>query len=414
MKKTVLKSFARLIARCGVAIQKGEEVRIRCDVDQPEFIALLTEEFYRAGASKVRVDMDYQPLKKLHVKYQTLRKLSAPEDWELARWEHEAAVLPASIYIISEDPDGLRGMNQEKDSKATQNRYKYIKPFRDRMENKYKWTIAAVPGKKWARKMFPGVPTATALEKQWQAILYTSRVVDAEGNLLDPIQEWEKHNADMHYRCRYLNDLQAEEIHFTAGNGTDLRVGLLPQALFCGGSELLPSQNVEYNPNIPSEECFTSPMKGKAEGIVYASKPLSYRGEIIDKFWMRFKDGHVVEAHAEVNDSLLHEMLSMDEGASYLGECALVPVDSPICQSGLLFYETLFDENASCHLAMGQGYSSVLKDFEKYTQEEAYAIGINDSMIHVDFMIGTPDLSVTVKTKDGRTVQVFKNGTWAF
>ncbi|MBQ5662070.1 MAG: aminopeptidase, partial [Clostridia bacterium] len=171
---------------------------------------------------------------------------------------------------------------------------------------------------------------------------------------------------------------------------------------------------IEFNPNIPSEEAFISPMKGEAEGIVYSSKPLSYRGELIENFSVRFEGGRAVEVHAEKNEELLRKMISMDEGAAYLGECALVPYDSPIRNSGILFYNTLFDENAACHLALGRGFTNVLKDYDKYTTEECYAKGINQSMIHVDFMIGTEDLSITAVTRDGRRVAIFENGNWAF
>ena len=199
----------------------------------------------------------------------------------------------------------------------------------------------------------------------------------------------------------------------SASTGTDFSVGLMPQMLFCGGAEKLPDKDVWYNANIPSEEVFTTPKSGDAEGVVYSTMPLSYRGVLIENFSLRFEKGRVVEAHAEKNEEALKLMLAMDEGASMLGECALVPYKSPIRESGILFYNTLFDENASCHLALGMGYSSCLKDFDRYSPEEARALGVNDSMIHEDFMIGAPDLSITGITEDGQTVEIFKNGDWA-
>ena len=189
---------------------------------------------------------------------------------------------------------------------------------------------------------------------------------------------------------------------------------MIEDALFCGGDEAAQGSGIVFNPNIPTEEVFISPKKGVAEGIVYSSKPLSYQGQLIENFWMRFENGKAVEVGAEKGEALLKEMVSMDEGAAYLGECALVPYDSPISNSGLLFYNTLFDENASCHLAMGHGFTNTLKDYDKYTLKECYEKGINDSMIHVDFMIGTKDLSITAITRDGRRVPVFENGNWAF
>ena len=188
---------------------------------------------------------------------------------------------------------------------------------------------------------------------------------------------------------------------------------MIPEGKFCGGGETILS-GVFFNPNIPTEECFISPKRGLAEGIVYATKPLSYQGQMIDNFYMRFENGKVVEAKAEQGQELLDYMLSMDEGAAYLGECALVPQNSPICQSGLLFYNTLFDENAACHLAVGMGFPDTIKDFQNKTLEECRALGINDSMIHVDFMIGCDSMNIDAICEDGRTVAVFRNGNWAF
>ena len=193
------------------------------------------------------------------------------------------------------------------------------------------------------------------MEKLWEAILSASRVDD------DPIAAWAAHNADLKARCDYLNSLSIASLHYTADNGTDLTVGMIPEAIFCGGGETTKG-GVFFNPNIPTEECFISPMRGKAEGIVYSPKPLSYHGQLIDKFFMRFEGGKVVESHAEIGDEVLTTMLNMDEGARYLGEGALVPQASPICQSGLLFYNTLFDENAACHLAIGMGFADTIRD----------------------------------------------------
>ena len=188
---------------------------------------------------------------------------------------------------------------------------------------------------------------------------------------------------------------------------------MIPEAIFCGGAETS-RQGIVFNPNIPSEECFISPMKGKAEGIVYSSMPLSYQGQLIDNFSIRFENGKAVEAKAEVGEELLNTMLTMDEGAGYLGECALVPQASPICESGILFYNTLFDENAACHLAVGMGFTDTIKDHHNKTLEECRALGINDSMIHEDFMIGCDTMNIDASCADGKIVPIFRNGNWAF
>jgi len=230
----------------------------------------------------------------------------------------------------------------------------------------------------------------------------------------DPVAAWDAHNTDLSARCAYLNSLGIETLEIKSSNGTNLSVGMIEEALFMGGSEAAQGSGIEFNPNIPSEEVYISPKKGVAEGVAVASKPLSYRGELIENFSVRFENGKAVEVHAEKNEALLREMISMDEGAAFLGEVALVPYDSPIRNSEILFYNTLFDENAACHLALGHGFTNTLKDYDKYTLAECYEKGINDSMIHVDFMIGTADLCVVAVTRDGRRVPVFEKGNWAF
>lgn len=408
MKKTVMQKYARLIARKGINVKKGQEVIVSASLDQPEFVKMVVEECYRAGASKVTVEWSYQPITKLHYRYRTLKTLSTFEKWEIEKLEHKCETLPATIYIESDDPDGLKGIDQTKVSKASQAKYPIIKPYHDKMDNKYQWCIAAVPGEAWAKKVFPGERTSKAVEKLWNAILYTSR---ADGD--DPVKAWEEHNADLKTRFEYLNSLGIESLHYTASNGTDFTVGLIPDALFMGGSEFTLG-GTEFNPNIPSEEVFTSPMKGKAEGVVHATRPLSYRGELIENFSVRFENGKAVEVHAEKGEELLKQMISMDENAAYLGECALVPFDSPIRNSEITFFNTLFDENACCHLAFGRGFENCIKDFDKYTLEECREKGINDSLIHVDFMIGSEDLNITAHTRGGKDVAIFKDGNWAF
>lgn len=403
-----MQKYARLIARKGINVKKGQEVIVSASLDQPEFVKMVVEECYRAGASKVTVEWSFQPITKLHYRYRSLKTLSTFEKWEIEKLEHKCETLPATIYIESDDPDGLKGIDQTKVSKASQAKYPIIKPYHDKMDNKYQWCIAAVPGEAWAKKVFPGERTSKAVEKLWNAILYTSR---ADGD--DPVKAWEEHNADLKTRFEYLNSLGIESLHYTASNGTDFTVGLIPDALFMGGSEFTLG-GTEFNPNIPSEEVFTSPMKGKAEGVVHATRPLSYRGELIENFSVRFENGKAVEVHAEKGEELLKQMISMDENAAYLGECALVPFDSPIRNSEITFFNTLFDENACCHLAFGRGFENCIKYFDKYTLEECREKGINDSLIHVDFMIGSEDLNITAHTRGGKDVAIFKDGNWAF
>ena len=407
MKKTVLREYAKLIVKSGINVQKGQEVIVYADLDQPEFVAMVVDEAYKAKAKKVVVEWNYQPLQKLHVRYQSVKTMGTVAEWQKAKQQYFCDTLPCRIHLISEDPDGLKGINMAKVAKARQMSYPILKPYADAREGKQQWCIAAVPGAAWAKKVFPGMRTSIAMEKLWEAILSTSRVDS------DPVKAWEEHNKDLADRCAYLNSLGIESLHYTADNGTDLTVGMIPEARFCGGAEVS-RQKITFNPNIPTEECFISPMKGKAEGIVYSTKPLSYQGQLIENFSIRFENGKAVEAHAEKGEELLNTMLSMDEGAAYLGECALVPQSSPIAQSGLLFFNTLFDENAACHLAMGMGFADTIEDHHNKTLDECRALGINDSMIHEDFMIGCDSMNIDAITRDGKIVPVFRNGNWAF
>jgi len=408
MKKSILKQYARLIATTGVNVQKGQPVVIRAQLDQPEFVKTLVNECYQAGAAEVAVDWEYQPLTKLHVRYQKPAVLGRVKNWEELRLRYRSETLPAMIYLESSDPDGLSGINQEKWAKGMQSRYKVIKPIHDGMEDKYQWCIAAVPGAKWAKKMFPELPKGRAEERLWEAILASSRADR------DPVAAWKAHNEDLKSRCDHLNSLGLTELVYKASNGTDLRVGLIPGSHFMGGAETTIGTNIVYNPNIPSEEVFISPMAGKAEGIVYSTRPLAFRGVLIEDFFIRFENGRAVEARAEKNEEALRTILAMDEGSSMLGECALVPYDSPIRNSGLMFYNTLFDENAACHLALGRGFAGSINDHEKYTLDECRSMGINDSMMHEDFMIGTPDLAITGITETGGRAEIFRDGNWAF
>ena len=407
MKKTVLREYAKLIVRVGVNVQKGQEVIVHAGLDQPEFVQMVVEEAYKAKAKKVTVEWSYQPLTKTHVRYQSVKTMGEVTEWEKARLEHYCNVLPARIHLTSADPDGLKGVNMGKVSKANQMSYPILKPYRDRRENKEQWCIAAVPGKAWAKKVFPGERTSVAVEKLWDAILSASRVTE------DPIKAWEAHNANMAKRCEYLNSLKIRTLHYTAENGTDLTVGMIGEGCWRSGGDTS-LQGIYFNPNIPTEECFISPKRGEAEGIVYSSKPLSYRGQLIDNFSIRFENGKAVEVHAEKGEEQLKDMICMDEGAAYLGECALVPQASPISESGLLFYNTLFDENAACHLALGMGFADTIQDFQNKTLDECRELGINDSMIHVDFMIGCDSMNIEATCEDGKVVSIFRNGNWAF
>ena len=408
MKKTILKKYAELLVRSGIALKKGQSVVIGANVDIEPFVAMVVEECYRAGAKHVIVRWNSEACNRIEIKKGKKEALAEVLPYEIARAEWECQELPCFLWLDSDDPDGMAGLDQKKMAFIRQSRMKVLYPYRQRRENHTQWCIAGVPSAAWAKKIFPDLPKGKAIEKLWEAILTTSRALDGNG-----IENWKKHDEDLKKRCAYLNSLRLKKLHYTASNGTDLTVGLIPGVIFLGAGETT-LEGAYIQPNIPSEECFTSPRRGEAEGIVYATKPLSYGGVLIKDFWVRFEGGKAVEVHAEQGQEALESILHVDEGSAYLGECALVPFDSPINNTGLLFYNTLFDENAACHLALGAGFTNLYPNFDQYSEEELHGFGINESMSHVDFMIGAEDLDIVGTTEDGREIQIFKQGEWAF
>ena len=408
MNKLQLRRYAKLLAKTGVNVKKGQWVIVQAELDQPEFVEMVVEELYRAGAGKVTVEWSHQPLASLNYKYQDEKTLADVAKWEIEKWELRTKELPAMLYLESSDPDGLKGIDQEKFTSVRSARTKQFKPYRDEMENKYQWCIAAVPGKAWAKKVFPSLNVNQAVEKLWEVILQAARA-----NGQDPVRAWADHNDEIARRCDYLNRLNLVELRYKSKNGTDLKVGLIEGSNFMGGGEES-LKGRYFNPNIPSEEIFISPKCGEAEGIVFSTKPLSYQGEIIEDFSIRFVNGRAVEAKAKKNQHLLEKMIAMDEGAAMLGECAIIAYDSPINNQNILYYNTLFDENASCHLALGMGFSNCVRGYETMTKEALKENGINDSLIHVDFMIGSKDLEIVGVTKRGDRVAILTDGNWAF
>lgn len=407
MKKSLMRKYARLLIKQGVNIQKGQQLNIMTDIEAADFVTLLAEEAYRAGASKVRVDWSDTRLTKLAYRHRTVKSLCNVPAWEVEKAKHDSEILPARIRLICEDPDGLGGLNQNKVQKAAIAASKLLKPYRDAMDNKHQWLVCAIPGKAWAKKMFPNDRTSVAVEKLWNAILKT--VLCDENN--DPIAEWDKKNEAFKARCEWLDAKNFDYLEYKSKNGTDFRCSLMKESKWCGGGEHT-LDGVFYNPNMPTEEIFTTPMKGKCEGRLVSAMPLSVRGTLIENFYIDFKDGKAVAWHAEKGEDALEKIICTDEGSRMLGELALVPKDSAISESGLLYYNTLFDENASCHVALGMGYNECVKGFQNMTRDELHALGVNDSMIHVDFMIGSDDLTIT-GYKDGVATPVFKNGKWA-
>jgi aminopeptidase len=404
----VLKDYAKLIVKMGVNVQEGQDVVINASVHDAYFVEHVVEEAYKAGAKHVSVEWSYQPIAKLAYQYQTVESLSEMPKWQIAKQEHRVETLPAMIHILSADPDGMAGVDQAKMLQVQRILGPTMMKYRMAMDNKYQWTIAGIPGKAWAKKIFPNLSEEEAIASLWDAILKVTRVNG------DPLKNWEEHNANLAEKTNKLNNLHIKTLTYKSSNGTDFSVDIQPELTFMAGGEYTLG-GVFYNPNMPTEECFTSPDKHSANGIVYATKPLSVRGVLVDNFAFRFEKGRVVEVICDnpEHKDVLEKLVSTDEGAAMLGEVALVPFDSPVNQTNLLFYNTLYDENACCHLAIGRAFSNCIRDYEKLTEEEIKAVDLNTSMIHVDFMIGSADLSIVAQTYDGKTVEIFKDGTWA-
>ena len=404
MKNELIRKYARLIARVGANIEEGETVVIHSDVEIHEFITVLTEECYLAGAGEVRVEWGSGKLTKLHYTHRTLKNLTSLPSWQTAKMRERAEKLPTRIHIISEAPDALAGIDRKKYDAVRAYTYKKYKKYLDMAEGMEKWCVAAFPSLAWAKAVFPGEKSTVAYKKLLDAVLESAKVTKNA----DPCEVWRLHNEKIAERCKKLNAHKFEYIEYKSENGTDARVWLIPETHFAGGGEYT-KRGKYFNPNIPTEEIFISPMAGKAEGKFVSTMPLSWGGDIIDGFSVTFSGGKVTGFSAEKGEDLLRSMLETDEGARRLGELAFVPQNNPIAAQNILFLSTLFDENASCHIALGEGYIDTVDGYAERTLEECRSLGINESNIHVDFMIGARDLSVT-GYEGGKAVKIMENG----
>lgn len=409
MNKSFLIKYASLAVNIGVNIQKDNILVISSPIETAEFARLITEEAYKSGAKDVIVHYGDQKLTKIKLENSSLETISNIPEWQAESYNYYARQEACFISISASDPDGLKGVPVEKIGASQKARTSALKEYFDNsMSNKCRWCVLSVPTLSWAKKVFPKVSDDEAMESLWDVIFKTVRV-DTE----NPVNAWEKHNAYLEEKIKFMNNNNFKSVHLKSANGTDLNIELPEGHIWAGGSEG-DVNGIPFNANIPTEEVFTLPKKTGVNGIVYSSKPLSYGGNLIDNFSITFKDGKAIDFTAETGYDVLKQMLESDEGAKYLGEVAFVPYNSPISNSKLIFFNTLFDENAACHLAFGRAYESCVKDADKYSEEELEKIGVNNSVIHVDFMIGTSDLKITGINKNGETIQIFSNGNWAF
>lgn len=403
----ILQAYARLIVRAGANVQQKQGVVIYTQPEACHLARLVAQEAYDAGAGWVEAVYADQTIDALSYRFQSPATLSRVPAYQRHRQRFLNRELPCEIYILCEDPEGLSDVDEEVLSLVRQKRGRILKPLRDARENKNQWTIAAAASPAWAKRVFPSLPQEEAVQKLWDAIFACARVDASRGQ-----EAWLSHGAHLSSRAKKMSAYAFQSVHLQSqSTGTDLTIDLIEGALWMGGAEETLSGTVFY-PNIPTEEVFTTPCRAKAQGVVYATKPLSFMGQLIEDFSLVFENGRVTSCRAVRGQALLEKMLTLDENASMLGEIALIGKDSPIAQSGVLFYETLFDENASCHLALGAGFSNVLPDFAELSHEQTIARGVNDSVHHTDFMIGAPDMRVTGKTRDGQEVCVFEKSMW--
>lgn len=409
MDKNLLKKYAMLAVNTGVNIKKDNILVITSPIETAEFARLIAKEAYNFGAKEVIVHYSDQQLTKIKLENSSLETISDYPSWMAEGYNYYARQGACFISIAASDPDGLKGISVEKIGESQKARTTALKEYYDNsMSNKCRWCVLSVPTLSWAKKIFPNLSDEKALESLWDVIFKTVRV-----DTKDPIKAWENHNAYLEEKIKFMNNNNFKSVHLKSSNGTDLNIELPEGHIWAGGSEE-DVKGIPFNANMPTEEIFTLPKKTGVNGIVYSSKPLSYGGNLIDNFSITFKDGRAIDFTAETGYDILKQMLESDEGAKYLGEVAFVPYNSPISNSKLIFFNTLFDENAACHLAFGRAYESCVKNADKYSEEELEKMGVNNSVIHVDFMIGTSDLEITGINKNGETIKIFSNGNWAF
>jgi len=403
-----LAQFAELAVKVGTNIQQGQTLLINTTVDTIEFTRLVVKEAYKAGAARVTVNYSDDVVAR-----QLFENASVEEFEKFPRWitEQRDELIErggALLWIDAADPDLMAGIPVEKISANQKASGKALENYRDAvMNDKIAWSIIAIPSKKWAAKVFPELPEEEQVPAMWEAIFKTVRI--GEGSA---VENWQAHLKNLHVRGDLMNEKHFAKLHYTAP-GTDLIVGLPDKHIWATGSSKTP-QGTEFVANMPTEEVFTLPSKYDVNGYVSSTKPLVYQGNIIDNFKLTFENGVIVKAEAQQGEELLNELIKADEGSKYIGEIALVPHESPISASGLLYYNTLFDENASNHIAIGAAYPTCYEGGSELSEEEMDKAGINVSITHEDFMVGSAEMDIDGIHADGTVEAIFRKGAWAF
>ena len=407
--EALLKQYAEFIVRVGCNVQPGQTLIIKAPLAAAPLARLCVRSAFEAGARDVRVDWSDDIVTRTRMELGSEEALCDIKPYLLRSYldyaESEGGACVLSL--IADDPEALAGLDAGKLSRVSAASRKALRPWRDyTMNDRIQWSIAAMPSPAWAKKLFPDLSQEEAVEKLWQLIFDTCRVTGG-----DPVAAWQEHLDRLKTLQKKMNDLDLESVRFESANGTDLTVGLADGAVWESAGSVS-EKGVPFLPNIPTEEIFTAPHRDKVNGVAYGTKPYLHGGQLIKGFHVTFKDGKIVEYGAEENEALLGEVLDTDEGARHIGEVALVPASSPINRSGVIFYSTLFDENAACHIAFGASYPGTTRGGSALSEEELAARGMNQSLIHEDVMIGAEDTRITGRTRDGRTVLLFEGGEW--
>lgn len=405
----MLEKYAKLAVKKGVNLQKNQVLLINTPVECVDFARAIAKVGYEEGAKEVIVHYGDQTIQRLKLEKASIDTLKDVPNWVAESYNSYAREGCCVISISASDPDGYKGIPMEKISAFQKSRQLALKEYYDySMSNKIRWTVVSVPTEAWAMKVFKDSNSKDAVDKLWEVIFDVVRL-----NNDDPIKAWDVHNKNIAKKLEFLNEYKFKKLHYKNSQGTDLTIELPEDHIWLGGAEKC-SSGIEFNANMPTEEVFTLPKRNGVNGTVTSSKPLSYSGNLINNFSLTFEDGKVVDYKAEEGYDTLKDLLESDEGARYLGEVALVPYDSPISNSNIIFYNTLFDENAACHLAFGRSYPICLVNGENLSTEELLNKGVNYSIIHVDFMIGTKDLDIVGYTSENKEIKIFTNGNWAF
>lgn len=403
-----LQKYAELLVKVGLNVQEKEPVYIQASIDASEFVHLVVEEAYKVGASDVKVKYKDDRISQLKYQYESEEFFEDVKQYDIDERMDYLNRKAAFLSIISSSPDSLKEADPKKISKAMAANGKAFKDYMVAVQSDHmSWCVASYPSVGWAKMMFPELDDQEAVNKLLETILKTVRV-DQE----NPVKAWEEHDRLLHEKANYLNQKKYKSLHYKS-EGTDLTIEL-PTGQYWSGASSINSKGNSFVANMPTEEVFTAPHKNGVNGTVSNTLPLSYSGNIIDDFTLTFKNGEVVDYKAGVGEEILKSILETDEGAKRLGEVALVPVDSPISNMNTLFYNTLFDENASCHIALGSAYAFCIEGGKEMSAKELAENGLNDSTTHVDFMIGSKSLSIDGVLENGVKEPLFRDGNWAF